>query len=158
MSAEGLRNLVYAGLAPRAVLQRPVPHGRRALAPLEGAAALPPDARRAGLSLCAKSSPARAPGAAADARRRSALSRSRVGHRPAKNVSPRATARAATRPLGGPAGLRSSDSARGPVGARWNAWSNASAGGAAAGGGVEAGARDRGGVERSILRRGRAAR
>src|SRR5207245_11446053 len=81
VSAEGLRDLVYPGVAPRAVLQRQVPDGRRPLSPLEGAAALPPDDRRAGLSLCAKSSPARAPGAAADARPgRSSLSRPRVGH------------------------------------------------------------------------------
>jgi len=90
VSAEALRDLVYPGVAASAVLQRHVPHGRRALAPLEGAAALPPDDRRAGLSLCAKSSPALAPGTAADTRPdRSSLSRPRVGHRPAENVPAR---------------------------------------------------------------------
>jgi hypothetical protein len=152
VSAERLRDVVRAGVAPSAVLQCRVPHGGHTLAAVEGAAALPSDRWWAGMSLRAESPPPSAPGAAADGRpRRAPLTRSRVGHRPAKNFHAPAIARAAMPASRGPAAPRCNDSAPAPVGGRSHACSNESAGGSAGGWRGGAGASDRRVMERRIL-------
>ena len=154
VSAERVRHLVRAGVAPSAVLQRRVPYGGRALASLEGPAALSPDDGGAGVSPRAESSAAPTRGAAAEGRlRRSPLVGVRVGHRPARNFPAPAIARAAPSTSRGPAAPRCSDSARARAGVRSNASWNASVGGDDAGRPAAAGARDHGGVERSVLPR-----
>lgn len=60
VSGEGLRPLVYAGVAASAVLPRGLPGGSRALAAVGSAAALSPDGAGASLSLRAESPSPRA--------------------------------------------------------------------------------------------------
>jgi hypothetical protein len=75
----------------------------------------------------------------------------RVGHRPARNLRARATARAATRPSHVHADRRCSDSARDRAGVHWNACSSESAGGGNGGASSRRRVSGFGACERSVL-------